>query len=133
MRCTISAEGQAPSPLVKAMTAKNPHLKVEEIGAVTVVRLMDRSILDEETILPIRRGLFKLVDSGKSAILLDFSRVEHLSSTMLGVLIKLNGQVAGQLKLCGIRPSLFEVFKITRLNEIVQIYEDEERALDSFR
>lgn len=115
------------------MTAKTPHLKVEEIGAVTVVRLMDRSILDEETILPIRRGLFKLVDSGKSAILLDFSHVEHLSSTMLGVLIKLNGQVAGQLKLCAIRPSLMEVFKITRLDEIIQIYDDLERALDSFR
>jgi anti-sigma B factor antagonist len=115
------------------MAEKNPHLKVEDIGAVTLIRLMDRSILDEETILPIRRGLFKLVESGKSAILLDFSNVEHLSSSMLGVLIKLNGQVAGQLKLCSIRPSLMEVFKITRLHEIVQIYDDMETALDSFR
>lgn len=115
------------------MTKARKHLSIENVGAVTVVRLLDRSILDEETIIPIRKDLMQLVEQGKSAILLDFSRVEHLSSSMLGVLIKLNSSVAGQLKLCGIRPVLMEVFKITRLDSIIQIYDDEIRALESFK
>jgi anti-sigma B factor antagonist len=51
------------------------------------------------------------------------------------MLIKLNNQVqeqAGKLKLSDITPPIYEVFKITRLNKLFEIYGTKEEALDSF-
>ena len=80
--------------------------------------------------------LSELADSEPNPkLLLDFSNVEHLSSAALGVLIKLNRQVAdagGRLKLSDISPPIFEVFRITRLNKLFDIHETTGRALEDF-
>jgi anti-anti-sigma regulatory factor len=36
------------------------------------------------------------------------------------------------LRLACIRPEIYEVFAITKLNRLFKIYEDQERALDGF-
>jgi anti-sigma B factor antagonist len=65
-------------------------------------------------------------------LVLDFSNVGHMSSSALGVLITLHKRVReknGQLMLCNIQPAIFEIFVITRLNEIFRIYPSREEAL----
>jgi anti-sigma B factor antagonist len=42
------------------------------------------------------------------------------------------GAVKGKLKLCCIHPDLLEVFRITRLDQVFEIYSDEQAALDKF-
>ena len=71
-------------------------------------------------------------DSAK--FVLDFVNVGHMSSSALGMLITLHKRVhqrGGQLRLCNIRPSIYEVFVITRLNEILQIYPSRQEAVAS--
>ncbi|MER3416002.1 MAG: anti-sigma factor antagonist [Gemmataceae bacterium] len=112
------------------------RLEVEDIGDVTVVKFTDRKILDEQNIQAIGEQLFSLVDDqGKKRLLLDFGNVEYLSSAALGKLITLHKkiqQAQGRLALCCIDPQIYEVFKITKLNQIFNIYEDEQEALQSF-
>lgn len=113
------------------------RIETEEIGDVTVVRFVDRRILDEQNIQAIGDQLFALVDEEKrSKILLDFGSVEYLSSAALGKLLNLNRKVDkshGQLRLCRIKPEILEVFQITRLDKVFSIFDDQGVALESFR
>jgi anti-sigma B factor antagonist len=116
--------------------AAQKRLKVNQIGDVTVVQFVDRKILDEANIQELGQELFELIEEqGKKDLLLNFLNVEFLSSAALGKLITLDKKVkthAGRLKLSNIRPEIYEVFKITKLNKLFDIKEDEAEALASF-
>jgi anti-sigma B factor antagonist len=114
------------------------HRRVEttEIGDVTVVRFVDRKILDTANIQELGDELFALVEQdNRKSLLLNFSRVEFLSSAALNKLILLDRAVkkqGGRLKLCSLRPEIQHVFVITRLNQIFEIYDQEPDALGAF-
>jgi anti-sigma B factor antagonist len=112
------------------------RIDVEEVDGVTVARFIDRKILDETNIQIIGNQLFSLVeDDGHDKILLDFSNVEYLSSAALGKLITMDKkvkEVRGELRLCSIRPDIYEVFKITKLDKLFKIHDDRDKALEAF-
>ena len=116
--------------------AVHRRLQVNEVGEVTVVRFVDRKILDEANIQELGQELFRLVeDDHRKNLLLNFSTVEFLSSAALGKLITLDKKVkahGGKLKLCNIRREIYEVFAITRLNKLFDIREEEADALAAF-
>ena len=117
------------------MQQETPRLKITTEGNVTVVEITDRKIIDEVNISQIGEQLNALVVDGQSPrILLDFAGVSHMSSSALGMLITLHKRVrekGGQLRLCNIQPGIYEVFVITRLNEIFQIFRSRAEAMDS--
>lgn len=117
-------------------TGANRRLDIEEVGDVTIAKFIDKKILDETNIQIIGNQLFGLVEEDeRSSILLDFSNVEYLSSAALGKLITMDKKVKsakGKLRLCSIRPEIYEVFTITKLNKLFKIYDDQEAALESF-
>ncbi len=119
------------------METKSERLFLEPRGDVTIVSFMDKKILDEANIQEIGDELTQLVTKDhRIKLLLNFENVEYLSSAALGKLISLHKRVRehnGQLKLCGIRPEIYEVFKITKLNLLFEIYDDEELALKTFK
>jgi anti-sigma B factor antagonist len=112
------------------------RVEVSEIGDVTVVRFVDRKILDTANIQELGDELFGLVETdNRKSLLLNFSRVEFLSSAALNKLILLDRSVkkhGGRLKLCSLRPEIQEVFVITRLNQMFDIYDEESDALAAF-
>src|SRR5262245_62829808 len=115
--------------------AARPHLRLESIDDVTVVSFIDSKIVSEENIQEVGEQLYTLVEEGHSRLLLNFSNVQYLSSAALGKLINLKkklGAVKGSMKLCCIHPDLLEVFRITRLDQVFEIYNDEQAALDRF-
>ncbi|MCA9089793.1 MAG: STAS domain-containing protein [Planctomycetaceae bacterium] len=118
------------------MAAGQRKLDIEQIGDVTVARFVDKKILDENNIQIIGNQLFGLIEEdGRKKIVLDFTNVEYLSSAALGKLITLDKKVktaAGKLRLCSIRPDIYEVFAITRLNKLFDIRDDQEAALAGF-
>ena len=117
------------------MQQEPPGLNVSSQGDVTIVELTDRKILDEISIAQIGERLQGLVAQADAPrFILDFSSVGHMSSSALGMLITLQKRVReskGGLRLCCIQPTIYEVFVITRLNEILQIHESVQDALAS--
>ena len=106
----------------------------EDIDGVSIVSFVDRKILDEAVIDQLGQELFSLVD-GPRKILLNFGNVEYLSSAALGKLISMQKSVkdaGGQLRLCRIHPQIYEVFRITKLTKLFDIYADEQLALQKF-
>ncbi len=117
-------------------TGGHRRLDIEEVGDVTIAKFIDKKILDETNIQIIGNQLFGLVDDdGREKIVLDFSNVEYLSSAALGKLITMDKKVKaakGKLRLCSIRPDIYEVFAITKLNKLFQIDDNQEKSLAAF-
>jgi anti-sigma B factor antagonist len=112
------------------------RIDVSKTGDVSVVRFRDRKILDEAVIGELGAELFALVEiDNRKAILLDFEGVEFLSSAALGKLITFDRKVKtsqGRLKMCGLTPSILEVFQVTKLNKVFDIRPDAADALAAF-
>ena len=96
------------------------RIVVTNTNDVAIVSFNDKKILDEASIQELGAELFGLVEQqAGGGILLNFDNVEFLSSAALGKLITLDRKVKaskGKLKMCNIRPEIFEVFQITKLN-----------------
>jgi anti-sigma B factor antagonist len=112
------------------------QISVNQKGKVTHVRLVGSKILDPDQIQKIGDELLSLLETEKkTAVLIDFHGVEFLSSAALGKLIKLNNRIKaakGQLRLAAIRPEIYEVFRITKLDETFDIHDTVEEALSAF-
>ena len=119
------------------MTTRDSRINVREENDITHVSFVDRNILEEANIQQIGDEISGIVDrSGNPKILIDFSEVEHLSSAALGTLITINNKIrqkGGQLRLTNIDPQIYEVFVITKLNKLFQIYDSNEQAMASFK
>ena len=112
-----------------------PPLSVTQQKDVRVVEFTNNRILDEANIAEIGTGLNVLIDERNNPkLLLDFGSVDHLSSAALGMLINANNRVKqknGQLRLTNIKPQIFEVFVITKLNKLFKIHPTRADALAS--
>lgn len=109
------------------------RIQISESGDVTVVNFVDRKILDEANIQELGHELYQLVErDNRSKIILNFSSVEFLSSAALGKLITFEKKAKrsnARLILTDIRPEIYEVFAITRLNKLFEIKDEEADAL----
>jgi anti-sigma B factor antagonist len=116
--------------------ATHRRIDVSKLGDVTIVRFLDKKILDEAGILELGAELFGLVElENRKSLLLNFAGVEFLSSAALGKLITLDRKVKsnkGRMKMSNIRPEILEVFQITKLNKIFDIRKDEAEAISAF-
>lgn len=112
------------------------RLDVDEVGDVTVVRFRDQKIIEDINIQELGHEMFRLVEvENRKKLLLNFSAVDFLSSAALGKLITLDKKMkahGGVLKLSNIRPEIYEVFAITKLNRLFDIKDDEADALAAF-
>ena len=118
------------------MSAQNPAVAVSEVKGVRVVEFTNNKILDEANIKEIGDAVLALVDERDAPrILIDFSNVDHLSSAALGMLINVNNRVRtknGSLRLANIKPSIRDVFVITKLDKLFKIVGTRDEAMASF-
>ena len=112
------------------------RLDLTEVGDVVVVRFLDQKIIEDVNIQELGQELFRLVEVDDcKKLLLNFSSVDFLSSAALGKLITLDKKAKKNgcvLKLSNIRPEIYEVFAITRLNRLFDIKDHEADALAAF-
>jgi anti-sigma B factor antagonist len=101
-------------------------------GAAAVVRFLDRKIIDAANIQELGDELFSLVEKEqKTTLVLNFATVEFLSSAALNKLIILDKKLkaaGGKMRLCNLRPEIYDVFVITRLNQVFEIKATESEA-----
>jgi anti-sigma B factor antagonist len=69
-------------------------------------------------------------------LLLNLTNVEYLSSAVLAKLIGLHKrlkELRGELRVCSVRDSIMEVFRITKLDKVFDIQRTEEEGLARFK
>jgi len=108
-----------------------------KVEGVTVVVFQQSQILDAMTIERMSGSLKELLDSQEGGnFVLDFSKVTYMSSSALGMLIGLQRRAAqkgAQLRLSGIHDDIMEVFRITKLDTVFDIYKKASAAIEAYR
>jgi anti-sigma B factor antagonist len=118
------------------MAETTPPLSVQQLKDISIVQFTNNRVIDEVNIADIGATLKHLIEEKEHPkLLLDFSTVDHLSSAALGMLINANNSIKqrnGQLRLTNIKPQIYEVFVITKLNKLFRIYPSRDEAMASF-
>jgi anti-sigma B factor antagonist len=112
------------------------HLEVSNSQRVALVRLLDRQLVEGIDIQGLGHELLRLIESeSRSKLVLDFSLVNLLTGAALGILIALHKNVVarkGMMKLCCMRPEVYEIFAVTKLDRLFDIEDTEASAVAAF-
>jgi len=111
------------------------QISIRTSGDVAILDLRGRSTIDGESELLDNR-LRKLIANGARRVLLNLTDLTQVDSSGVGVIIdtyvSLKDQ-GGDLKLLCPRGRVREVLRVLRLLEIIPYFENETKALVSFR
>jgi anti-anti-sigma factor len=107
---------------------------LQTVEKYTVVEFREASLMDPIVLEQVGAALYHLVDvEDRRLIVLDFEKVQYLSSQAIGIVInlkkKLDALPRSSFVLCGIGPRLAELLKITRLDRIMTIKPSQREAV----
>jgi anti-sigma B factor antagonist len=119
------------------MTMTTPNtgaFTVQQIEKYTVIEFANPSLIDPVELEKISQSLYRLIDQeDKRKIILDFERVQFLSSQAIGIILTMNKKLMplknSKLVLCGVGAKLMELLKITRLDRLLTIKPTQREAL----
>jgi anti-sigma B factor antagonist len=116
----------------------NPHFTVHNIEKATVVEFRTSSLMDAIMLDDIGTELYRLVDAeDRRKLVLDFEKVEYLSSQAVGIIIKLHNKLSklknSKMMLCSVGPKLAEILKIMRLDKMLTIKPTQREAVKAFQ
>jgi anti-sigma B factor antagonist len=109
---------------------------VTRIDKANIIEFRVPSLMDPIELESIGQELNKLVEEEDRRILvLDFSKVEYLSSQAIGVVISLHRKLSAlpnsKLLLCGVNAKLMQLLKITRLDRVLTLKPTQKEAINS--
>jgi anti-anti-sigma factor len=101
---------------------------------ITVVKLIDRTLVREAQVRELACDLLDLIAAGNHRIVLDFQVVERVASWVVIAATEASRRCAlqdgGALKVCGLQPQLASIFPITGMPAKVAFYPDLAAAID---
>ncbi len=109
---------------------------LDQVGGVTVVHFTTPRLMGDKAVQGVGERLHRLVEEGwHRQVVVDLDKIEAMNSTMIAKLITLHRKArasGGRVVLCGLRPELLEVFQTLQLHRLLPVYEDRDKALQSF-
>ena len=102
---------------------------------VTVVVLTGRITLGRES-AQIETNVVKLLGEGARKLVLDLSMVEYIDSTGIGIIAYCFGKITqsgAKCRVAGAKGLVMDLFRITRLESVIQFFPDAESACESLR
>jgi anti-anti-sigma factor len=113
------------------------HFHVARHNDVSVVHLTDTNLLDRLIISGMQDELLELIKTdAPKKLLVDFGAVTHCPSEVITGLLRTRKRLTpleGELKICGMRDQIREVFKMMNLDGTVfHIYDTADEAMAAF-
>ena len=109
-------------------------MKQRQVGSIAVLVPKGYLTGGDETD-EFERAIKALADSGNKHLVINLGETQHLNSTALGVLISAHSSYVkrgGQMKLCAVDKKIENIFVITKLSLVFDVYPNEEQAIASF-
>ncbi len=88
----------------------------------------------DETV-ELRQAVAGFLDRDYQKLVIDLSRVTYLNSTAIGVLVSAHTSYARkgwQIKISGVNKNINNIFVITKLTLVFDVYDSREEAIKSF-
>ncbi len=118
------------------MPSKEPPTVTTEKG-VTVISLgSDYENLDEWDLDPVRKAILDATkDPDPPFVLIDLSKVKFFASSFIELLFRVWNRMktldGGRFAICGLTPYCAEILEVTHLNQLWEIHDTKEEAIDS--
>jgi anti-sigma B factor antagonist len=109
-------------------------MKQRQVGSIAIVTPKGYLVGGEETD-ELDKAIRDLADQGNRRLIVNLGETQHVNSTALGVLITGHTTYArrgGSMKLCSVDKRIQNIFVITKLSLVFDVYETEELAIASF-
>ena len=109
-------------------------IKEEEEGNLLVLRLNGR--LDVLSTPGVEKRLFEYINQGHYRLLLDFSKIEDISSAGMWMLLATAKKLkafSGLLILCNVIPDVMDVFKMSGFDHVFEMSPTESAARAKFK
>jgi anti-sigma B factor antagonist len=111
-------------------------MEVREIDKGVAVVSLPEGIIRGENYEGIKHRIESLIGTGQVNIVVDLTKIRDINSTGVGVFISLSKKISmakGTLKLANPQPFVMDVFNITGLNNVFEIYNSVNDALATYR
>ena len=109
------------------------QILIKKTNEVTVLAFEGR--LDTQTAPDAQQQLTRLIEAVEKRFIVDFEKLDYISSAGLRVLLvaakQLKG-IDGELRICSLNEVVGEVFDISGFTTIFKIFGSEPEALDGF-
>jgi len=132
MPLPITDTGKPPWSVAKDMT---PTFKIECTPQGNCQVVVVQGSMSNETHLQAKEALLELLAGNPTRILLDLGELTYISSSGLGLLVAMFRRCRQRgisLPLCGLRSDIRELFKVTRLDQVFEIFADQATALNGY-
>lgn len=110
-------------------------MKVEIKKINNVALLQVSGSLDADSVPQFKKTVLSAVESGSVLLVVDATKLEFIDSMGLGCLISLLRRVRthkGDLKVAGLSPEVKQIFEMTRLHRLFDIFPTWEVAAETF-
>lgn len=116
--------------------ATQTRIDIRDVDSVKVLRFTDRQVFDERTVREVADQIAAALpnDGNPIKVVLDFSEVGMISSSLLSKLILLQRRIdstRGKLRLCEMSPVIQSVFRTSNLDRLFSINRDVREAIDA--
>jgi len=109
------------------------EITVTDAGEVKVIRIEGK--LDTQSSPDAQTQLTQLIDQGATKFVVNFEKLDYISSAGLDVLLKAAKQLkgnSGELRICSLNEFVQEVFEISGFSTILSVFNSESDALSRF-
>ena len=106
------------------------QLSVEEQGTTKVITLEDRR-LDAAIAGEFKDQAREIADENTQLLVLDLSPVSFIDSSGIGAIVGLMKHMGRgrRMEICGLHPTVFKLFQLTRMDSVFVIHATREEAL----
>lgn len=107
-------------------------IHIRNNGKTTILDLEGNVIMGGGS-AKLRETIMQLIDEQKTEILLNFGNVKYIDSSGTGEILAVSSSLnekGGRLKLSNLTPKVREVLALSSILPILDIYEDESKALN---
>lgn len=109
-------------------------MKSRQVGSIHILTPKGYLTGGEET-EELERAIKQFGEENNKHLVINLSETQHLNSTALGVLISAHSNYTrrgGQMKLAAVDKRIENIFVITKLSLVFDVYPTEEQAIASF-
>ena len=105
-------------------------ISVEKLGDVFVLKFRDEQIFDPEKIETLNSELLTFQENQK--VVISFEGVKFIASQVVAKLLVLIKRLKSNMKLCNMGEEVANMFTLTNLDKVFQIFESLDQAIDSY-
>ncbi|MFN3345115.1 MAG: STAS domain-containing protein [Chloroherpetonaceae bacterium] len=110
------------------------NASVRQSGKTSIIDISGD--LDAHTSIELERTIQELIDTGRTNIVVNFSKLHYISSAGLGVFMSFIDEVrskGGDIKFSNMPDKIFQVFDLLGFPLLYEIYDDESKAIEKFQ